>query len=387
MIMMDYRYLFIFIHLWCITCICTPEGIAPGLWYEHRVLEKPDKQSIHILTADPSQVAITLGIADNICASTAKTTDLARKHHALAAINGGFFDFGSASKAREKLVICLDCLGYCAYKAFPIYTLYAHKKYYALSHNFTGALAWSVEDQKPIFTVIQSMMALFVNEKEYPVGEINRPHPKKPTIYTDCYDKTSSAYTTPMDEILIENNRVTQIIPDSPGNTTIPPKGYIYAIPAAYQHLTETIHIGDHVNLGVAHRYQFPVGKKLNTQDYILASTPLLIHDSKVLDSLDNLSSSFYTHRHPRSAVGMRNDGFWIFIVVDGRNKQSAGFTIIELAQFMKDLGCIGALNLDGGGSSTMVVQDHIVNTPSGREYSVVRKERFVSNAILICKK
>ena len=50
----------------------------------------------------------------------------------------------------------------------------------------------------------------------------------------------------------------------------------------------------------------------------------------------------------------------------------------------MRRLGCTYALNLDGGGSSTMVLDNKIVNYLSGREHALIKKERAVSNAFII---
>ena len=84
--------------------------------------------------------------------------------------------------------------------------------------------------------------------------------------------------------------------------------------------------------------------------------------------------------RHPRTAVGYSGDGTKLyFVVVDGRQKQSAGMTLDELADFMIKLGVYQALNLDGGGSSTMVVDGKIVNSPSDQT-----GERPVSNAVVV---
>ncbi len=78
-------------------------------------------------------------------------------------------------------------------------------------------------------------------------------------------------------------------------------------------------------------------------------------------------------HRHPRSAVGWSQDGRTVaFVVVDGRTRDSAGATTPELALILRDLGAWEAVRLDGGGSSTLVVQDRVINHPSdGRERAV----------------
>lgn len=78
-------------------------------------------------------------------------------------------------------------------------------------------------------------------------------------------------------------------------------------------------------------------------------------------------------NRVPRTAVGIREDGTMVFIVVDGRQKGlSDGMTIKELAQKLLELGVKDAANLDGGASSEMIIEGRIVNSPSaGRERMV----------------
>jgi exopolysaccharide biosynthesis protein len=83
--------------------------------------------------------------------------------------------------------------------------------------------------------------------------------------------------------------------------------------------------------------------------------------------------------RHPRTAIGFSQDSTKLFLItVDGRQKQSVGMTLHELADLMIKLGVSYGLNLDGGGSTTMVVNDSIVNNPSGEI------ERAVGNGLLI---
>lgn len=78
-------------------------------------------------------------------------------------------------------------------------------------------------------------------------------------------------------------------------------------------------------------------------------------------------------NRVPRTAVGVREDGTMVFIVVDGRQKGlSDGMTIRELGQKLLELGVKDAANLDGGASSEMIIEGEIVNSPSaGRERMV----------------
>ena len=65
------------------------------------------------------------------------------------------------------------------------------------------------------------------------------------------------------------------------------------------------------------------------------------------------------TDKHPRTAMGYTADGRLIIMVIQGRNADAAGATLLQEAQLLKDLGCVEALNLDGGGSSCMIVTEN----------------------------
>ena len=95
-------------------------------------------------------------------------------------------------------------------------------------------------------------------------------------------------------------------------------------------------------------------------------------------------STSFATDYHPRTAVGYSEDrSKLIFVVVDGRQEGfSRGMSLPELADFMISLGAETAINLDGGGSSTLVVRNTVKNSPSdGNERSVANSLQVVSSA------
>jgi len=87
--------------------------------------------------------------------------------------------------------------------------------------------------------------------------------------------------------------------------------------------------------------------------------------------------------RHPRSAIGVSRDGrtVWLF-AVDGRGTGSVGMTLVELADAMRALGAWDALNFDGGGSTTLVIDGRVVNTPTD-----ATGERAVGNALLVLQR
>ena len=69
--------------------------------------------------------------------------------------------------------------------------------------------------------------------------------------------------------------------------------------------------------------------------------------------------------RNPRTAVGYTKDNHLIMLTADGREGASIGLTLMELANLMKELGCVNAMNLDGGGSTVMYVNGKVVNKPA----------------------
>jgi hypothetical protein len=92
---------------------------------------------------------------------------------------------------------------------------------------------------------------------------------------------------------------------------------------------------------------------------------PMLIKEGKLRDgSKEEGFGAGHLLRHPRTAIGYRDEHTLVMIAVDGRQQSSAGVTIVELAQIMLDLGCYEAVNLDGGGSSVLVAADEVVNIP-----------------------
>ncbi|MCH9609565.1 MAG: hypothetical protein S4CHLAM45_14970 [Chlamydiales bacterium] len=134
-------------------------------------------------------------------------------------------------------------------------------------------------------------------------------------------------------------------------------------------------------------------GDEWEAMDHIVGGAPLLVHKGKrVVDfSSEETRATFLTNRHARTAVGLLSNGNWVFVVVDGKQPHlSLGMTMDELACFMEDLGCVEALNLDGGGSSTFVYQGEVINHPLGDGYdhdNNLQVLRSVSDAILIMER
>ena len=117
----------------------------------------------------------------------------------------------------------------------------------------------------------------------------------------------------------------------------------------------------------------------------IMASGPILIHNDQVCEQ-DPIP--FNLRRHPRTVIGITDTYHLLLVTVDGRTKDASGMTIKELTKLMRDLNCKNALNLDGGGSTTMYIRDKtangVVNCPSDNKKFDHDGERSVANAIVI---
>ena len=126
--------------------------------------------------------------------------------------------------------------------------------------------------------------------------------------------------------------------------------------------------------------------EKLEFAD-MMTTGPLLIHKGRSLEM--RTDRTFVTARHNRTAIGMKKDGTLVLIVVDGRFKDKCeGLSLPELIQVMRWMGCTEAVNLDGGGSSTLYVNGYgsngIVNYPSDNRRFDHEGERPVSNIIYL---
>lgn len=97
---------------------------------------------------------------------------------------------------------------------------------------------------------------------------------------------------------------------------------------------------------------------------------PVLIQNSEV--KITNNEELKFTgkaidDKHPRTAMGYTEDGKLIILVIEGRNKNAAGASLTLEAEILRDLGCVEALNLDGGGSSCMLVNGRETIKPSDK--------------------
>lgn len=123
--------------------------------------------------------------------------------------------------------------------------------------------------------------------------------------------------------------------------------------------------------------------------DDIMVSGPLLILN-QMEEKLDT-SNTFNKTRHPRTAVAITKNNNVLLITVDGRNANSAGMSLFELSKVLFWLNAKDAINLDGGGSTTLWLNNRvgngIINYPTDNKKWDHEGERKVANVILLKKK
>ncbi|QCX39763.1 phosphodiester glycosidase family protein [Aureibaculum algae] len=119
--------------------------------------------------------------------------------------------------------------------------------------------------------------------------------------------------------------------------------------------------------------------KNSDAERMVMVTGPMLLKNRLPLKLAE---IPFVTNKHPRTCICTSNDEIFL-ITIDGRRELARGMNLLELQNYLLDLGCIDALNLDGGGSTTMWIKNRgVVNIPSDKN-----GERSVSNNLMIIKK
>jgi len=142
--------------------------------------------------------------------------------------------------------------------------------------------------------------------------------------------------------------------------------------------------IGEEVR--IAHRDELPV----RPSGDLMQAGPLLAREGRVLSgdgegfsvTADQFDSDITVGRHPRAALGCDGERLIAF-VCDGRAHDEAGLTLDELAATMVGLGARVALNLDGGGSTSLVCAGRLRNTPREAHEMIVPGGRAIATALV----
>lgn len=184
-------------------------------------------------------------------------------------------------------------------------------------------------------------------------------------------------------EVVMDGDGVVQSVYVDKGNNAIPEGGYVLSAHGTSAPLLKKLRTGDRITFEESIIDEDGAGD-FNGALQVIGAGPRLVRDGKVYVNViqEQFPNDIRVGRAPRSAVGVTKYGDYIFAVVDGRQAHSKGCTLQEWAAILlNDFGAVNAINLDGGGSTELVVKGNIVNSPSDG------RERPVADALLIVKK
>lgn len=151
-----------------------------------------------------------------------------------------------------------------------------------------------------------------------------------------------------------------------------------YVLSARSDDLLSRVFVGDKVSLSWT---SYP---DWSNMVHVIGGGPYLVSKGEIIlnDTLEGFTAnSGIRGIAPRTAVGITAPGRIILLTADGRQKNSVGLSLWELAALLKEIGVYEAINLDGGGSTTMVANGRIINSPSDSG-----GPRQVSTALLLYK-
>jgi exopolysaccharide biosynthesis protein len=343
--------------------------------------------SINLLRIDLTKADIQAMRAMDEAVGLETTSSLAQRYDAIAAINGGYFRTTGTYRGDSAGVLQVD------------------GKILSESFGDRAAVGFVREKNKTeiIFGHLKFEGFIKTRKQKLSINGINCPRVENQLIlYTPEFTRTTLTDANGV-EVIVKNSRVISIA-DKKGSSHIPENGFVFsAIGTARDWVLKNLKVGARVNVqtkliaveksvpptltgGSAGKIQdsgFKIqNSKWQTAEDIVGGGPQLIKDGKIAITLEQekISESFSTTRHPRTAIAKLKDGKVLLVAVDGRQpNHSVGMSLTELANLLLEFGATDAINLDGGGSTTMIVENKVVNKPSDQT-----GERSVSDALLV---
>lgn len=216
-----------------------------------------------------------------------------------------------------------------------------------------------------------------IEGREFTISGVNCDRPKDSIVlYNNKFGASTNTNNSGV-ELIIRNGVISSVMRGK-GNNYIPSDGYIISAQGNSRELFKDVKVGDNVILD--HELLFE-DERFNDAVHIIGVGPRLVKDGQIYVTADEeyFPDDIRVGRAPRSAFGVTKYGDYIFAVVDGRQAHSKGCTLQEWADILiNQFGAVDAINLDGGGSSELIVKKNIVNSPSDG------RERPVGSALMI---
>jgi phosphodiester glycosidase len=351
--------------------------IAPGVVLYHVTdpahLNPPAPVSIWLLRLDPRHADIRAALANDEIVDTETVPAMAQRHDALAAVNAGFFLLPSGDPA-------------------GIYKL--NGQLVSDTRRPRGAVG-IIRDgpiSRFIFGRVSASMQLRVSRRSRPdmkveiAGVDTTRQLGKLMLFTPAYHAHTDTAAGGLEWVLEGNPLRVRDRPVPDGKTPIPRNGFVLSFGGSRPPPPlSTLRPGSRVQLETLYMPLDGAAEDWVAAADIVGGAGLLVHDGRlVLDwTVEKFNAGFAEARHPRTIIGTHPDGSVWLVTVDGRQPAlSAGMTLIEVRELVRRLGLTNALNLDGGGSTTMWAGGRTVNSPSD-----AAGPRKVSDALLIMRR
>ncbi len=284
-------------------------------------------------------------------------------HSAFAAINGDFYNTVSPNHGH------------------PVNGQALQGELAKKTHSSRPVIAFT-DEKIPFIDVMTFSGTFFYDTESYPVSDVNNIRNTDDLIVFNSYfgsttrtNQWGTEVVTSLKEGSWKLNHKMQLkveeIRKNQGSTPIPQNKVVLSGNGIAAALLNNLNPGDMVELELQMKLK-------SLPDLAPKITELIGGDRAILKD-GVVQENNWPELHPRTAIGFSSDkSKIIMVVVDGRSNYSKGVSTKQLADIMKQSGAADALNLDGGGSSVMVVRNEIKNTPSDGV------ERAVGNALLV---
>ncbi len=349
-----------------------PRHIAPGASLYHitdPALVNPEGPlSIWLLRLDPARVDLRATLANDEIVGTEVVSGIAERHHALAAINAGFF----APNGDPAGVLTID------------------GRLVSDTRRPRGAVGIqrAASGVKLIYGWLRASARLTLPRSRdgtaIPIDGIDTTRLLgKVMLFTPSYHADTDTASGGLEWVI--NGQPPRVVrgPLRDGKTPIPPQGFVLSFggPRVSGPLTH-VKRGTRVTLEVSYDPIDGEPDRWRTAQDVVGGAGLLMRDGREIDdwTVETFAQGFAENRHPRTMIGNAADGTIWLVTVDGRQPAlSVGMTLVELRGLARRLDLVNALNLDGGGSTTMWVQGQVVNRPSD-----AAGPRKVSDALLV---
>lgn len=202
-----------------------------------------------------------------------------------------------------------------------------------------------------------------INKEDYTVesSSVKYSHANSMYIYTPAWTSTkrpNDPSTTPT-EVLVQNGVITQISDKKALNMTVPADGYILRA-----HGTAATWIMTHLAVGQSLNADYKLKAKTTGEtvdpsnlQMMIGGHTILVNGGKAATFSRDIAASGIGGIRARTAVGYSQDGRYVYIIAAEKNSNSSGLSLTELQSFMTSIGVWKGMNLDGGGSTTMVTR------------------------------